>query len=204
MRNNGTQNLALVGICAAAALLSGCADSAPGTGAPPTPSVSSGARATGTPPTDEQTAWAGDVCTATATVKTDVQALVAETTAGGGDLAARLKAQLATVTESAAELTDTVESVPEGSTDDPERAEVERATRDLTASLDALESSVEAVEGRTGTALASAVKAVAAAAGDSLVAVGSTVEAITTAAADSAGTIGQAFDTAPACGALTE
>lgn len=196
---------ALIGLVAAAALLTGCTETAPAESPTPTAAApTSSAPATGTPPTDEEIAWAGDVCTSTETLKADVQGLVTAVTAGGGDVQAALKAQLTTIKESAATLASTLDAAPGGSEDDPERAAVTDAHENFTASLDALDASVMAVEGTSGTELVDAVKAVARAAGESLVALGSTAQAITTAAADRSSTIGQAFEAAPECDALTK
>lgn len=200
-----TQNIsALIGLLAAAALLTGCTGSAPTPSpTPPAAAPTTQPPTTGTPPTAEQTAWAGEVCTSTTTLKSDVQGLVTAVTAGGDNVQAALKSQLTTIKESAATLTTTLGNVPEGSEDDPERAAVTSAADTFNGSITALESSVAAVEGTSGAELVTALKGVATAASESLVALGSTAQAISTAAADGASTIGQAFDAAPECEALT-
>ena len=196
---------ALIGLVAAAALLTGCTETAPGSSPTPTAAApTSSTPSTGTPPTAEETAWAGDVCTSTETLKSDVQGLVTAGTAGGDDVQAALKAQLTTIKESAATLAGTLDSAPKGTEDDPERAAVTESADNFTASLDALDASVLAVEGTSGAELVDALKTVARAASESLVALGSTAQAITTAAADRSSTIGQAFEAAPECDALTQ
>lgn len=191
----------LVGLLGAALALSGCADSAsPG----PSPTASASAStSTGAAPTAEQTAWAGDVCTSTSTLKSDLQGLVTAATSGGNDVSGALSAQMTVVTQSAAALATTLKDVPAGSEDDPSLAAVRQSADDLDTSIGALESSVAAVDGATGTALVVAIAAVATAAGDSLAALAATVEAIAAAAGDARSSIGQAFDAAPECNALT-
>lgn len=206
MRNNVRTNLrALIGLVAAAALLSGCTETAPTPSPSPTAAApTSSAPSTGTPPTAEEIAWAGDVCTSTETLKSDVQGLVTAGTAGGDNVQAALKEQLTTIKESAATLASTLDSAPKGSEDDPERAAVTASADKFDESLDALDASVMAVEGTSGAELVDALKAVARAASESLVALGSTAQAITAAAADRSSTIGQAFEAAPECDALTQ
>lgn len=201
-----TNTAALIGLLAAAALLTGCTQAEPA--ASPTPSATAsesptGTTPTGTPPTEEQTAWAGDVCSSTGTLKADVQGLVSTAAAGGDDVSARLNTQMATIKQSVAALADTIKAVPKGSEDDPEVAAVRDSSDDLSASISDLESSVASVEGATGTALVAALGSVASDAGASLTALASTVSAIATAAADGTSTIGQAFDAAPECASLT-
>ena len=191
----------LIGLLAVAALLTGCTQSEPA--AAPTPAATSTESASGTPPTEEQTAWAGDVCSSTGTVKTDVQGLVSTAAAGGEDVSARLNTQMQTVKESATVLADTIKAVPAGSEDDPELAFVRDSSDDLSSSISDLESSVASVEGASGTDLVVALGSVASDAGASLTALAATVSAIGTAAADGTSTIGQAFDVAPECASLT-
>ena len=201
----GTRNRgALIGLFAAAVLLTGCTSPAPGPS--PTPAASAPPTATtGTPPTAEQIAWAGDVCTSTTTLKSDVQGLVTSVTAAGsGDVAATLSTELETVKKSAEGLASTIQDVPEGSEDDPERAAVTSSAETFQSSLDTLDSRVAAVEGTTGAELVPALQAVALAASESLVALGSTAQAITTAAADGRSTLGQAFAAAPECDTFTK
>ncbi|HSP76715.1 MAG TPA: hypothetical protein VLO31_10950 [Cryobacterium sp.] len=194
---------ALIGLLAAVALLTGCAQSEPS--ASPTPAATSDASEapTGTPPTEEQTAWAGEVCSSTATLKADVQGLVSTAAAGGDDVSARLNTQMVTIKTSVATLTETIKAVPRGSEDDPEVAAVRESSDDLSSSISDLEASVASVEGATGTALVAALGSVASDAGASLTALAATVSAITAAAADGTSTIGQAFDDAPECTSLT-
>ncbi|TFC89852.1 hypothetical protein [Cryobacterium sp. TMT3-29-2] len=197
---------ALIGLLAAAALLTGCAQSEPS--ASPMPSATSseaatGSPATGTPPTEEQTAWAGDVCSSTSTLKTDVQGLVSTVAAGGDDVSARLNTQMETIKDSAAALAATIKAVPRGSEDDPEVSAVRQSSDNLGSAISDLEASVASVEGATGTGLVVALGSVAGDAGASLTALASTVTAIGAAAADGTSTVGQAFDAAPECSSLT-
>ena len=200
-----TQNAgALTSLLAAVALLTGCAQAEPA--ASPTlsaPSTSASTQApTGTPPTEEQTVWAGDVCTSTTTLKTDVQGLVSTAAAGGGDVSAGLNTQMETIKTSAAALANTIKAVPAGSADDPELAAVRQSSDDLSSSIDNLESSVVAVEDAAGVELVVALGSVASDAGASLTALAATVSAIGKAANDGRSTIGQAFDVAPECASL--
>ena len=203
VRNQNTR--ALIGLLVAAALLTGCAEAEPT--ASPTPSAGSTSASsdapTGTPPTEDQTAWAGDVCSSTATLKTDVQGLVSAAATGGDDVSARLNTRMATVKKSAAALADTIKDVPKGSEDDPEVTAVRESSDDLRSSISDLEASVASVEGATGTALVAALGSVAGDAGASLTALATTVAAIARAAADGTSTIGQAFDATPECTSLT-
>lgn len=197
---------ALIGVLAAAALLTGCAQSEP-TASPTSSATSSeaasGTPTTGTPPTEEQTAWAGDVCSSTSSLKTDIEGLVSTAAAGGDDVSARLNTQMETIKESVAALAATIKAVPRGSEDDPEVSAVRQSSDDLSSSTSDLEASVAAVEGTTGVGLVAALGSVAADAGASLTALASTVTAIGAAAADGTSTIGQAFDAAPECSSLT-
>ncbi|MCY7288824.1 MAG: hypothetical protein LH624_11400 [Cryobacterium sp.] len=197
--NTGT----LIGLLAAVALLTGCTQSVPAESPTPSTTATSSDAPTGRPPTAEQTAWAGDVCSATATLNKDVQGLVSTAAAGGDDVSARLSTQTEAIKQSTSLLSETIRAVPRGNEDDPEVAAVRQSADDLSSSNSDLEASVAAVEGATGTARAAALGSVASDAGASLAALAATVMAIGAAAANGTSTIGQAFDAAPECTSLT-
>ena len=196
--------VALIGLLAAAALLTGCTQSEPTASPTPSATATSSETPTGTPPTEEQTAWAGDVCSSTTTLKTDVQGLVSTAAAGGDDVSARLNTQMETIKASAAALADTIKAVPKGSEDDPELAAVSQSSDDLSSSISDLEASVSSVKGASGAGLVVALASVASDAGTALAALAATATAIGAAAADGTSTIGQAFKAAPDCEALNQ
>ena len=195
----------LVVLITAAALLAGCSGSTTTTTTTPsparTPSVSS-ASTTGTVPTAEQTAWAAQVCTATATVQEDVQGLASVATSGG-DVAAKLTAQIAVIKASANTLATTITTVPVASDSHPELAAVKASADQFKASVAALEASVPALEGKSGSSMVTGLATVASAASTSLSKLGATVQAIKAAAKDGTSSLGQAFATAPSCNSLS-
>jgi len=192
-------------LIAAVALLTGCSGSTATTTATPsparTPPVSS-ASTTGAAPTAEQTAWAAQVCTATATVKKDAQGLASVATSGGDD-AAKLKAQMAAIKDSANTLSTTITAVPVGSDSDPELAAVKASADQFTASVADLEASVAALEGKSGAAKVTGLATVASAASSSSSKLGATGQAIKAAAKDGKSSLGQAFAAAPSCNSLS-
>lgn len=194
----------MVGLLAAALALGGCAESAPPASSSPTASASASASNAGAAPTAEQTAWAGDVCTSTSALKSDLQGLVTASASGGDGAAAALKAQMTAIKESAAALTTTLKNVPAVNKNDPELAAVRKSAADFDTSIAALESSVAAFDGTTGTGRIAAIAAVASAAGNSVASLAAMVDAIATSAADTGSTIGQAFNAAPECAAQTK
>jgi hypothetical protein len=192
-------------LIAAAALLTGCSGSTTTTTRTPSaaksPPVSS-ASSTDTGPTAEQTAWAAQVCTATTTVKKDAQGL-ASVARSGGDVAAKLAAQMAVVKASANMLAATITAVPVGSDSDPEHAAVKASADEFKASVTALESSVTALEGKSGSSIRTGLATVAGAASTSLSKLGATGQAIKAAAKDGKSSLGQAFAAAPSCNSLS-
>ena len=189
---------------AVAVLLVACSGGSSGTGSPSTSAPGPTATISGSPPTAEQTAWAGQVCSATAQLKTSIQGLATAATAGGGDAKTRVAAQLDVVKTSANSLVDTVAAVPKGSENDPDLAPVQGSSQQLKASLDTLEQSVIALQGASGAAALTALAAVGKAASASLAALGATAQAIGTATKDQKGTLGQAFAANSTCTALEQ
>jgi hypothetical protein len=147
----------------------------------------------GAAPTSEQTAWAGGVCTATATLKKDVQGRASAVTSGGSDVSAAMSGQMATLKTSATALGTAITAVPAGSESDPEATALKASADQFKASISALESSVAALEGKTGTAKAAALATVGSSASDSLSKLSDTTLAIKNAAQDGKSTLGQAF-----------
>ena len=99
----------------AAALLVGCGGSKSTTATTPSPSAApsaSSAPTSGVAPTAEQTAWAGGVCTATTTLKKDIEGLASAVTSGGSDVSAAMKTQMAKVETSATALTTAFAAAP--------------------------------------------------------------------------------------------
>jgi hypothetical protein len=188
----------------AAALLTACSgsttSSAP-TSSTETPTTTTSGSITGTAPTTEQTAWAGQVCTAAAAVKKDAEGLASASTSGG-DVSAKLTAQIGVVKGSANTLATTVKAVPAGSESDPGFAAVKASGDQLTASINSVEASVSALEGKSGLSKVSALASVGSAAGTALSKIGATGQAIETASKDGNSPLGQAFATAPACVSL--
>ena len=187
---------------AAAVLLVACSGGSSGTGSPST--SASSPTTSGNPPTAEQTAWAGQVCGATAQLKTSIQGLATAATAGGGDAKTRITAQLQVVKTSANTLVDTVAAVPKGSENDPDLAPVQGSSQQLKASLDTLQQSVTTLVDAEGGAVLTALAAVGKAASASLDALSATAEAIGTATKDQKGTLGQAFAANSTCTALEQ
>src|SRR5450631_993048 len=182
-------------LIAAATLLAGCGGSTSTTATTTSSTTSSSsvpsASTTGAAPTAEQTAWAGGVCTATTSLKKNVEGLAAAVTSGGSDVSAALSAQMATIKTSAATLTTAIAAVPPGSESDPEAAAVKASADQFKASITTLESSVTALEGKSGISKVTALASIGSAAGDSLSKLGSTARAIKTAATDGKSTLGQ-------------
>ena len=198
-------------LIAAAVLLAGCGGStsskatpsAVPSQSPQSASTSSAAPTTGGAPTAEQTAWAGQVCTSTTTLKTDIEGLASAVTSGSGDVSAALTAQMTKVKASAAALATTATAVPAGSESDPEAAAVKAAADEFKASITTLEQSVTALEGKSGISKASALASVGSAAGDTLSKLSAAADVIKNAAKDGKSTLGQAFSAAPSCASLT-
>ena len=196
----------LIVLIAAAALLSGCSGSTSTTAntssAPPNSATS--APTSGMAPTAAQTAWAGQVCTATTTLQMNVGGLTSAVTAGGSNASAALSAQMATIQTSANALITTVTAVPAGSESDPEAAAVKVSADQFKVSVTALEASVTAFEGQTGLSKVTALASVGSAAGDSLSKLKATTVAIKNAATDGKSALGGAFAAAPSCSSLTK
>jgi hypothetical protein len=188
----------------AVALLTACSGtttpSAP-TSSTESPTTTASTSTTGTAPNAEQTAWAGQVCTAAAVVKKDAEGLSSASTSGG-DVSAKLTAQLGVIKGSANTLAATVKTVPAGSESDPGFAAVKASADQLTASINSVEASVSALEGKSGLSKVSALASVGSAAGAAVSKVGATAQAIETASKDGKSALGQAFATAPACVSL--
>ena len=137
---------------AAAVLLAACSSSGSGTadesGTQPPP----GASATVMRPRAEQTAWAGNVCTAAADLKTSVEGLATAATSGDGDVQSSLAAQFTTIKSSADTVVNTLADPPAANADDPDVAAVQSAADELRTSITALETSVQDAAGASGAA----------------------------------------------------
>jgi hypothetical protein len=200
-----------LGIALVLMLLVGCSAGGGTSGSPspaPSPSAteptaSASPSASGPAPSAEQVSWAGDVCTDTTTVQTDLQGLALAATTGGADALTAVSDQMAQVSESAGTLIDTVRAAPSGSSDDPAYSAVRSSIDGVDQSLQALQASVTQVQGATGAALATALASVVVDAGTVLTDVAATARAITSAMQDRSSTVGQAFRAAPECTALT-
>ena len=192
-------------LIAAAALLTGCSGSTTTTTRTPSaaksPPVSS-ASSTDTGPTAEQTAWAAQVCTATTTVKRDAQGL-ASVARSGGDVAARLTAQMAVIKASANTLATTITAVPVGTDGDAELAAVKASADQFAASVTALGASVRALGGKSGSSMVTGLATVASAASNALSKLGAIGQAIKAAAKDGKTSLGQAFGAAPSCSSMS-
>jgi hypothetical protein len=146
-------------------------------------------------------AWAGQVCTATATVKKDAETVASAAMSGGAD-SASLTSQMAVIKASVNTLATTIKSVPAGSESDPGLAAVKASSEQFTASVDSVESSVTALEGKSGEAKVKGLASVATAAGTAASKLGAMGQAIGTAAKDGKSVLGQAFAAAPSCVSL--
>lgn len=190
--------------------LTGCAGSA-GPTPSATPSTPASASATGTPstgdtgpaPTAEQVTWAGNVCTATTDLQTQVQGLASAAATGGTGVVASIADQMTQIQTSTGTLLDTVKSAPRGSGDDSAYANVRSSAEKVDTSMKALQASVSQVQSASGAALVTALAKVVVDTGTMLTDLAGTVKAITTAMTDASSTLGQAFQGAPACAALT-
>ena len=203
-------------LVALVALLAGCtgtagnssgygADSAaptpvpsPTASAPPTSTSTTGAA-----PSDDQVTWAGQVCSNTETLQTDVQGLATAAASGAGNAAQAVADQVDVIKSSAGTLINSVQTPPVGTANDSSFSAVQDSVTALQGSLDTLETTSNQVQGTTGGALIDALAAVVGATGDALSDVGATVQAITAATRDASSTVGQAFRAAPECAALT-
>ena len=193
-------------LIAAAALLAGCGGSTSTTAKTPSARPSSSlpsVATTGAAPTAEQTAWAGKVCAAATMLKKEAEGLSSAATSGGTDVSATLSAQVATIKAAADGLAATVTAVPAGSESDPEIAALKGSADQFKESIAALESSVAALEGKSGSARATALASAGVATAASLSALGAATQAITDAAKDVKSTLGRAFEAAPSCNSLT-
>jgi hypothetical protein len=161
----------------------------------------SGFATAGSTPTAEQAGGAGQVCTSAATVKKDAQGLASAATSGG-DVEAKLTAQLAVIKASANTLATTITAVPVGSERDLGLAAVKTSADRFTASVTALEASVNALKGKSGLSKAKGLATLADAASTSLANLGATTQAIKAAAKDGKTALEQAFATAPSCASL--
>jgi len=200
-----------LGVALVLALLAGCSAGGGATGsaspspAPPAsePGSAASPSSSGPAPSADQISWAGDVCTDTTTVQTDLQGLALAATTGGADALTAVSDQMAKASESAGTLIDTVKAAPGGSDDDPGYTAVQSSIDGVEQSLQTLQASAAQVEGATGAALATALATVVVDAGTVLTDVAATARAITTAMQDRTSTVGQAFRAAPECTALT-
>ncbi|MGY4856477.1 hypothetical protein [Cryobacterium sp. AP23] len=173
----------------------------------PTPSATSSSTpspgATGTAPTADQVTWAGNVCSDTTALQTEVQGLAAAAAAGGSQAATSISDQMGQISTSVGTLVDTVKSAPTGTGDDPGYAEVRSTTETVDQSFKTLQASAAEVEGATGVALVTALATVVADTGTLLTDLAATAKAIGTAMKDASSTLGQSFRAAPACASLT-
>jgi hypothetical protein len=194
------RKLTVSAVAAAAALLAGCSGST-ASSAPTSSSTTPSASSTATAPTAEQTAWAGQVCTATAALKKDAEGLTSAATSGG-DVSAKLTAQVGVIKTSATTLATTIKAVPAGSESDPGFAAVKASADQFAESVSSVESSVTALDGKSGLSKVSGLASVASAAGTAVTKLGATAQAIGTAAKDGKSALGQAFAAAPSCASL--
>jgi hypothetical protein len=205
-----------LGIALVLVLLTGCAagspapsalpsapPSTPSAVATPKPSATSTPGATGAAPSVDQIDWAGDVCSDTAALQTEVQGLAAAAATGGADAVAAVGDQMTEVSAAAGTLVDTVKAPPSGTADDPRYTPVQSAIEGVDQSLQTLQGSASRVDGASGAALVSALATVVVDTGAVLTDVAATARAITTAMQDRASTVGQSFRAAPECTALS-
>ncbi|WEO78846.1 lipoprotein [Cryobacterium sp. SO2] len=189
--------------------LAGCTatDGSESTSSPSSPTSSASATPTSgqtaSPPTAAQITWAGEVCSDTSTLKTDVQGLATAAATGGDSVGTAVSDQMTTISASASALVDTVKSPPDNLGDDPELKSVQDAIGNIDSSLKTLEASASQVEGTTGAALVDALATVVGDTGTVLSDVAAAVQTIGTAMTDTSSTLGQAFRAAPECAALT-
>ena len=191
--------------------LTGCTASG-GSMASPTPSPNTSAMSagptampgqTGPAPTADQITWAGNVCSDTTALQTQVQGLASAAATGGTEVVAAISDQMKQISASTGTLLGTVKSAPSGTSDDPGYADVKSSTDKLNTSLKTLQASAGTVEGASGAALITALGTVVADTGTMLTDVAAAVTAITTAMKDASSTLGQAFQAAPTCANLT-
>ena len=158
---------------------------------------------TGSAPTADQITWAGNVCSDTTALQTQVQGLASAAATGGTEMVAAISNQMKQISASTGSLIDSVKSAPRGTSDDPGYSAVQSSAEKLDTSLKNLQDSAGTVEGASGAALITALGTVVADTGTMLTDVAGTVKAITTAMKDASSTLGQAFQAAPACDTLT-
>ena len=198
----------VVPFATAAILLSACSSgstaaesSAPAASAPAASAAASPA-ASGAP-SAELTAWAGQVCDATAALKDSVSGIATAITSGGSDVAASVSSQFSVITTSATTLVDTVTAIPaDGSS--PEADAVKASADASKAAVDKLGTSITDLTNASGIGAVTAVAGVASAAKDALSALGATSDTISTAMQSGKGTIAQAFAANPSCVALQQ
>lgn len=191
-------------VAAALTLLVGCGSSGSvgepsQAGSASTAAVATTPAATGAP-SAELTAWAGQVCDATTTLKDSVTGITSAVTSGG-DVAANVSSQFTAIQASASALVETVSTIPADGSSPQAQAISESATASK-AAIDALGTSVTDLTNASGIGSVTAIAAVGSAANDALSAIGDTGNAISGAVQDGSGTLGQAFAANPSCAAL--
>ncbi len=193
-----------VPVAAALVLLVGCGSSGSAgessqASSAPTADAATAPAATGAP-SAELTAWAGQVCDATAALRDSVTGIASAVTSGG-DVAANVSNQFATIQASATSLVETVGAIPaDGSS--PQAQAISESAAASKAAIDALGTSVTDLTNASGIGSVTAIAAVGSAANDALSAIGDTGTAISDAVQDGSGTLGQAFAANPSCATL--
>lgn len=188
------------------AALAGCAGSDGSTPSPSPSPTSASPTSTSSPgpaPTADQISWAGNVCSDTTALQSQVQGLASAAATAGTGVVTAISDQMKQISTSTGTLIDTVKAAPSATRDDPGYADVQSSTDKVDTSLKALQNSASTVEGTTGAALVKALGTVVIDTGTMLTDVAATVKAITASTQDASSTLGQAFRAAPDCAALT-
>ncbi|MDO9484732.1 MAG: hypothetical protein Q7K25_01515 [Actinomycetota bacterium] len=181
-------------VIAAAGLLAACSSST--TDSTPSPEASS------TSASAELAAWAGQVCTDTANLRTSITDIGAAVTAGGADLQTLVGQQFVLIQEAASTLVSTVGAIPSDSTG-PDATAIQETSADLNTEVQALGTSIGALQDASGVGIGMALLSVGTAIGNASQAAVASVQAIDSAINNRAAAIGQAFQANPSCADLT-
>jgi hypothetical protein len=168
------------------------------------PAPGSAAASGGSSPSPELIAWAGDVCTATAALKTSVTGMGSAVATGGKDIGAGMSKQFETIKASADSLGTTLTAVPAEAGDGADVAALKDSAVKSKAAIDALGLSVTNLTSASGVGAVAALAGVGAAAKDAATALGASSDAIGIALKDGKGALGRAFAANPSCTALKQ
>ena len=195
---------ALVTASVALAACSSSSDTSSSTSAPASAAASAAASpAASGAPSPELTAWAGQVCDDTASLRDSVAGIASAVTSGGTDIGASLQSQFGTIADSANQLVTTAQAVPADGSSPEAQAVKDSATASKTA-IDALGQSITDLANAGGVGAVAALPGVVSAAKGAVDALGQTASVVESSLKGGRSTLAQAFAANPSCAALQQ